>query len=206
MRLVVATRNQDKLREIRTLLKGLPLKAVPLNNFKDAPKVIENGKTLEANAKKKAVQISRFLKTLAIADDSGLEIEALGGRPGVYSARFSGKGATYASNNEKVLRLMRDIPLAKRRAMFRCVIAVAGKGKMIGAAEGRCKGKIGFKPAGRVGFGYDPIFIPDGYKKTFAQLGIKKKNRISHRSKALVKARKIIERYVLMLRRPSGGR
>ncbi|MFH1854482.1 MAG: RdgB/HAM1 family non-canonical purine NTP pyrophosphatase [Candidatus Omnitrophota bacterium] len=197
MQLVVATRNQDKLREIKTLLKGMSLKIVSLNNFKDAPKVIENGKTLKTNAKKKAVQISRFLKTLAVADDSGLEIKTLEGRPGVYSARFSGKGATYASNNEKVLKLLYGMPINRRRAMFRCVIAVADKGKMVGAAEGRCKGSIGFKPMGRVGFGYDPIFIPDGYKKTFAQLGIKRKNSISHRSKALIKAKNIIKRYIL---------
>lgn len=206
MQLVVATRNRDKLREIRTLLKGMPLKIESLNSFKDTPKVIENGKTLESNAKKKAVQVSRFLKTLVVADDSGLEIEALGGRPGIYSARFSGKNATYQSNNEKVLDLLKDAPIGKRKAIFRCVIAVADKGRVIGIVEGSCKGRIGFKPMGRVGFGYDPIFIPDRYKKTFAQIGIKKKNKISHRSKALIKAKKLIKRYVLTFRRPSIGR
>lgn len=197
MRLIVATRNRDKLKEIKTLLKDLPLKVISLNNFSSAPEVRENGRTLESNAIKKAVQISRFLKTLAVADDSGLEIEALGNKPGVYSARFSGKGATYKSNNEKVLRLLQDIPLSKRKACFRCVIAVADKGKLIGAAEGKIKGRITQRPLGNTGFGYDPIFIPNGYKKTFAQLGINRKNKISHRSKALVKAKKVIEEYVL---------
>lgn len=197
MELVVATRNQHKLKEIRILLKGVPVKAVSLDNFKNAPEVKEDGKTLEANARKKAIRVSKFLKKLAVADDSGLEIGALGGKPGVYSARFSGKGATYASNNEKVLRLLRNTPLSGRGAMFRCVIAVADKGRVVGVAEGRCRGKITFKPMGKAGFGYDPIFIPDGHKKTFAQMGISKKNRISHRSRALIKAKAIIKRYVL---------
>ena len=197
MELIVATRNQHKLKEIKTLLTGMPMKVILLNNFKDVPEVKENGRTLQANAKKKALQSSRFLKKLVVADDSGLEIETLGNKPGVYSARFSGKRATYKSNNEKVLKLLKDVPLAKRKALFRCVIAVADRGKLVGLAEGRCSGKIGFEPAGRAGFGYDPIFIPNGYKKTFAQLGIMKKNKISHRSKALVQAKRIISRYVL---------
>lgn len=192
MELVVATRNQDKLKEIKTILRGLPLEIVSLNNFKGVPEVIEDGKTLEANAKKKALQTSRFLKKLIIADDSGLEVKALGGEPGVYSARFSGKGATYKSNNKKLLSLLKDTPLNKRTARFKCVIAVADKGRLIGIAEGNCVGRIGFRSLGKSGFGYDPIFIPNGYKKTFAQLGIRKKNKISHRSKALYKARKVI--------------
>jgi len=192
MKLVVATRNKDKLKEIKTLLKGLPIKVISLNSFKDVPEVIEDGKTLEANARKKAIQVSRHLKKLAVADDSGLEVPVLGNRPGVYSARFSGKGATYSSNNKKVLRLLKGTPISKRTACFRCVIAVADKGKVAGIAEGRCRGRIGFEPKGRAGFGYDPIFVPNGHKKTFAEMGLKKKNRISHRGKALVKAKKLI--------------
>ena len=192
MKLVVATRNKDKLKEIKTLLKGLPIKVISLNSFKDVPEVIEDGKTLEANARKKAIQVSRHLKKLAMADDSGLEVPVLGNRPGVYSARFSGKGATYSSNNKKVLRLLKGTPISKRTACFRCVIAVADKGKVAGIAEGRCSGRIGFESKGRAGFGYDPIFVPNGHKKTFAEMGLKKKNRISHRGKALVKAKKLI--------------
>jgi len=197
MELVVATRNQHKLKEIKTLLRGLPVKVLSINNFKDVPEVKEDGETLKANAKKKAVQVSRFLKRLVIADDSGLEVKVLGGEPGVYSARFSGKGATYASNNEKLLRLLKGLPAGKRKASFRCVMAIAEAGKLVGLAEGRSIGRIGFEPKGRAGFGYDPVFIPNGYRKTFAQLGIRQKNRISHRSRALVKARKIVKRYVL---------
>jgi len=196
MELIVATRNQHKLKEIKTLLKSLPVKVFSLNRFKNVPKVIEDRKTLHANARKKALQASRFLKKLVIADDSGLEVELLNNRPGVYSARFSGKGATYKSNNLKLLNLLKGAPLNKRKAVFRCVIAIADNGKIIGIAEGRCSGKIGFKPMGKNGFGYDPLFIPRGYKKTFAQLGLCQKNKISHRSKALAMARKIISGYL----------
>jgi len=178
------------------LLKDLPIEVISLANFKDVPEVKEDCKTFEENAKKKAVQVSRFLKGFVIADDSGLEIEALGNRPGVYSARFSGKGATYASNNEKVLRLLKGVPFSRRKATFRCCIAVACQGKVVGTAERRCKGRITFKVLGKSGFGYDPIFLPRGHKKTFAQLGLKKKNKISHRSKALIAAKKIIRRYI----------
>ncbi len=204
--LVLATRNQDKLREMKILLKGLPLRIFSLSSFKGIPDVKENGRTLEANAKKKALYTSRALKKLCVADDSGLEVKVLDAKPGVYSARFSGKGATYKSNNEKLLSLLRNIPPSKRKAQFRCVIAIADKGRLIGIVEGKCKGRITCKSIGKSGFGYDPIFMPDGYKRTFAQIGLRKKNRISHRKKALVQAKKILKRYVLMLRQPSSGR
>jgi len=196
MDLVVATRNKDKLREIKALLKGLPVKVLSLDAFKGVPEVRETGKTLEDNAKKKAVQISKLLKKFVVADDSGLEVEYLGGDPGVYSARFSGKGATYKSNNEKLFRLLKDVPPAKRKACFKCVIAVTDKGKIIGVSEGRCNGKIGFKSEGDNGFGYDPLFIPDGFKKTFAQMSQVQKNKISHRSIALAGAKKIISNHL----------
>ena len=196
--LIIATRNKDKLKEIKTLLKGLPVKVLSLDGFKDVPEVKEDRNTLEGNAKKKALQVSRFLKRLVIADDSGLEVAAIGNKPGVYSARFSGKGATYKSNNSKLLRLLEGVPSAKRKARFRCVIAVADRGKIIGLAEGKCDGRIGFKPAGKTGFGYDPVFIPNGNKKTFAQMGLRKKNKISHRSKALIKSKDIIKSYLTL--------
>ncbi len=200
MELVVATRNKDKLREIKALLKGLPVDVFSLDSFKGVPDVIEDGKTLEDNAVKKAVQVSRFLKKLAVADDSGLEVEYLNGDPGVYSARYSGKGATYKSNNEKLLMLLKGVPFAKRKACFKCVIAIADKGKVIGAAEGICNGRICFEPKGDNGFGYDPVFMPDGCKKTFAEMGPARKNKISHRSKALAKAKKIIAKYLSLYR------
>lgn len=196
MKLIAATKNKDKLREIRELLKGLSVEVFSLDSFKGVPDVIEDGDALEDNAVKKAVEISRFLGSFAVADDSGLEVKYLDGAPGVYSARFSGKGATYKSNNRKLLKLLKDVPLVKRKACFRCVIAVADKGRVIGVAEGVCSGKIGFKPKGRSGFGYDPVFIPDGYRKTFAEMNPALKNKISHRSKALAKAKKIILKYL----------
>jgi len=196
VKVVIATRNQDKLKEIKTLLKGLPVEVVSLSGFKNVPEVKEDGKTLEANAKKKANQTSRYLKEFVVADDSGLEVGFLGNRPGVYSARFSGKNATYKSNNEKLLKLLKDVSGSKRSACFRCVIAISDKGKLVNLAEGRCNGKIALRAKGSSGFGYDPIFIPNGYKKTFAQLGLKKKNKISHRSKALIKAKQIIRKWL----------
>jgi XTP/dITP diphosphohydrolase len=196
MEIVVATRNNDKLREIKELLRGLPVEVLSLDSFKDAPKIIEDRDTLEENAIKKAVETSKFLKKFVVSDDSGLEVEYLDGDPGVYSARFSGRGATYKSNNEKLLKLLKDVSLAKRKACFRCVIAVADKGKVIGVAEGRSSGKICFESKGDNGFGYDPVFVPNGYKKTFAQMNALEKNKISHRSKALRKAKNIILKYL----------
>ena len=196
MELVVATRNKDKLREIRALLKGLAVKVFSLDSFKGVPEVIEDGKTFEENAVKKAVHVSKFLKKFAVADDSGLEVDFLNGDPGVYSARFSGKGATYKSNNRKLLRLLKDLPPAKRKACFKCVIAIADKDRIVGVAEGKCRGRIGFESKGNDGFGYDPLFIPDGFRKTFAQMSSIQKNKISHRSKALAKAKNIISKYL----------
>lgn len=197
MDLVVATRNKHKLKEIQILLKGIPIKVFSLVHFKNVPEVVEDGKTLEQNAIKKSVQASKFLKKLVIADDSGLEVDALGGRPGIFSARFSGKGATYESNNKKLLRLLKDLPAQKRKATFKCAIALADKGKLVGAVEGRCRGRIISVSLGKTGFGYDPVFIPHGYKKTFAQMGMKEKNKISHRSRALTSAKKLILQYLL---------
>lgn len=196
MELVVATKNKDKLREIKELLKDLPLEILSLSSFKGSPDVVEDCETLEGNAIKKAVEISEYLKSFTVADDSGLEVEYLGGGPGVYSARFSGKGATYKTNNEKLLKALKLVPIAKRKASFKCVIAIADKGKLIGIAEGVCNGKISFGSKGDNGFGYDPVFIPSGHKQTFAEMGALEKNKISHRHKALIKAKKIISKYL----------
>lgn len=200
MELVVATRNKDKLKEIKALLKGFRVEVFSLDSFKLVTEVLEDGKTLEDNAIKKAVQVSKFLRRFAVADDSGLEVEYLDGDPGVYSARFSGKFATYKTNNEKLLKLLKGAPLPKRKACFRCVIAIADKGRVIGVAEGRCRGKIGFESKGDNGFGYDPVFMPNGFKKTFAQMSASQKNKISHRSIALKKAKSIISNHLSLYR------
>ena len=192
--LVVATRNKDKVKEIRKILKGLDVKISALNSFDNVPEVIEDGKTFEENASKKARIISRFTHSLTIADDSGLEVEALGGRPGVRSSRFAGEKANYAKNNAKLLKLLQGMPSSKRKARFVCVISIARDGKVLGVVRGTCSGRISFKLRGKTGFGYDPLFISPKHGKTFAELGLKTKNSISHRYGALKKAKNSIER------------
>ena len=163
---------------------------------KRIPDVVENGKTFRWNSIKKAVTISKFLKAFVIADDSGLMVWAIGGKPGVRSARFSGPNAADKDNNKKLLGLMKNVPAVKRKATFVCAIALADSGKLIGTVEGRCNGRLQYEPKGENGFGYDPLFVPNGYKRTFAEMKPGFKNRISHRSKALEKAKKVIERYL----------
>lgn len=192
--IVVATRNKDKIREIRKILKDLNVKILALGGFSNVPKIIEDGKTFEENASKKAKIISRFTHRLTIADDSGLEVDALGGKPGVNSARFAGKEQNYSKNNTKLLRLLQGVPSRKRKARFVCAISIAKDGKALDAVKGICSGRIGFEPRGRTGFGYDPLFISPEYGKTFAELGPRIKNRISHRYRALRKAKSAIQR------------
>lgn len=194
--IVLSSRNKEKKREIKTLLSGLKIKVLDLNDFPAAPKVEEKGKTFDENAKIKALTIARFTKKLALADDSGLEVKALGRQPGIRSARFAGEGATYAANNQKLLKLLADIPKSKRKAKFVCVIAIADKECLVGIARGECSGWISFAPKGKSGFGYDPVFVYPRYNKTFAELGHKIKNKVSHRARALKKARAIIQKYL----------
>ncbi|MFH0791251.1 MAG: RdgB/HAM1 family non-canonical purine NTP pyrophosphatase [Candidatus Omnitrophota bacterium] len=194
--LVIATKNKKKLEEIKEILKGLDCKISSLAGCAELPRIIENGKTFQANAVKKAVKIARFTKKLTLGEDSGLCIDALSGGPGVYSSRFSGKNKSDIQNNLKVLRLLEKIPLNKRNAHYVCAAALADKHGLIGVVEGKCSGLIGFEQKGSFGFGYDPLFIIPKYKKTFAQLGAGIKHKISHRYHALKKARKIIQKYV----------
>ncbi|NQT46924.1 MAG: non-canonical purine NTP pyrophosphatase [Candidatus Omnitrophica bacterium] len=194
--LVIASRNDKKAYEIRVLLKKLRVQVVTLRDFPSAPHVREDGKTFRDNAIKKALTISRYTRLLAVADDSGLEVDILGGAPGVRSARFTGSGATDTRNNRKVLRLLGDLPMNRRGGAFKCAVAIARSGKLLGVVEGSCRGKIGFKMIGRIGFGYDEIFIPVGYRQTFGQLGYRIKHRLSHRSKALKKAVPILKKHL----------
>lgn len=185
---VIATHNKDKLREIRRILGRGPFVVKGLDDFPPPYTVRETGKTLEANALLKARKAVQRTGHTALSDDSGLEIAALGGRPGVYSARFAGYGCSYADNNRKVLRLMKGLPRSKRRAVFRCVVALVtprGKERLF---EGRCAGWIVNEAFGGKGFGYDPIFEPRGQGRTFAQLSLAEKNKISHRAKAFQRA------------------
>jgi len=196
LELVVATKNRKKLEEIKEILKDLPLRIYSLADFGNTPRIIENGRTFRENAIKKALKIARFTKRLTLGEDSGLEVFALGGKPGIYSSRFSGKNKSDLKNNLKLLKLLKGIPLYKRRARYVCSVALADKDGLLGVVEGKCPGLIGFKLEGNFGFGYDPLFIIPKYKKTFAQLGPRIKHKISHRYYALKKAKKIIHKYI----------
>jgi len=191
---VIATRNKGKVKEIEKILKELGVKVYSLFDFPDMPKIVENGKTFEDNASKKARVISRHTHMLTIADDSGLEVDYLGGRPGVRSSRFSGKDADYVKNNRLLLNMMEGVPKSKRRARFVCVISIAKNGKVLEVVRGICTGRIGLRLKGQTGFGYDPLFIDPKRDKTFAELGSIIKNKISHRYRALKKAKRAIKR------------
>ncbi len=196
LELVVATKNKKKLEEIKEILKVLKLKVISLADFQKTPCIIENGKTFQENAIKKAVKIARFTKQLTMGEDSGLCVDALGGKPGVYSARFSGKDKSDEKNNLKLLEVLRSLPASKRKAHYCCAVALADKNGLVGVVEGKCGGLIGFEQKGAFGFGYDPLFVISKYGKTFAQLGAAIKHKMSHRYYALKKAKKIIKKYI----------
>lgn len=193
---MVATKNKKKLEEIKEILKGLHLEITSLADYKQPPRIVEDGLTFKANAVKKAVRTSRLARKLSLGEDSGLCVNALNGAPGIYSSRFSGKDKSDLKNNLKLLKILEGVPLNKRKAHYVCAVAVADKDGFIGVVEGKCFGLIGFKQQGCFGFGYDPLFIVPEYKKTFAQLGPRIKHKMSHRFRALEKAGKIIQKYI----------
>lgn len=192
----MATKNRGKEREIKSALKGLGIQIISLNSFPSAPMIEEGGEDFSENALKKARFYSKYFGEIVIADDSGLEVDILKGRPGVYSARYSGDDASERENNRKLLREMEGVPISKRGARFKCIIAIVSPDGREEIVEGSCRGKIGLKEVGRKGFGYDPLFILPKYGKTMAQLSIKEKNRVSHRGKALKKLRRILPRFL----------
>ncbi|MEA3369047.1 MAG: XTP/dITP diphosphatase [Candidatus Ratteibacteria bacterium] len=194
--IVLATRNKKKQKEIVSILKGLPIKLFSLDNFPSMPPVRENAFTFKGNAVKKAQAAAKFTSRLALADDSGLEVKALGGRPGVFSARYAGKQVTYRANNQKLLKELKGVPFSRRRAAFRCSVVLASPRKIIEVAEGECSGYILTRLRGRRGFGYDPLFYYPPYKKTFAELLPSEKNKLSHRCRALKKMAKVIKTLV----------
>jgi XTP/dITP diphosphohydrolase len=194
--LVVATKNKKKFSEIKDILKSMNLKLLSLDAYKGVTQVLEDGKTFSENAIKKAVKLARFTGQLCLGEDSGLSVDVLDGAPGIYSARFSGRDKSDIKNNLKLLRLLKDMPAAERRAHYVCAVALADKRGLIGVVEGSCSGLIAFEPKGSAGFGYDPLFYIPKYKKTFAQLGEKIKHKMSHRHHALKKAKRIIEKYI----------
>ena len=219
--LLIATRNTHKVQEIRAIL-GDGFRYLTLNDFLTAPKVVEDANTFAGNATKKAVELARWLietlnselatrNSFVLADDSGLEVDALDGAPGVQSARFAALdmektgNSSDADNNAKLLRLLKDIPPERRTARFRCVIALAPCASEPGTQntelgtrnaelfEGVCEGHIGFEPRGKNGFGYDPLFTPEGFNQTFAELGEDVKNKLSHRARALAKLKQSLQ-------------
>jgi len=192
MQLVLATQNRDKIREIRNLLKDLPVEIRTVDDFEDFPDIEETGETLEENAILKARGIAEFTGLAALADDSGLEVDFLGGKPGVYSSRYAGPGCTYADNNRKLLEELKSVPDNKRGARFRTVIAVAWDKDNVETADGTVEGIITSKRIGDNGFGYDPVFFYEPAGMTFAEMTLDEKNRISHRGKALRKARDLL--------------
>ncbi|HDS01602.1 MAG TPA: XTP/dITP diphosphatase [candidate division Zixibacteria bacterium] len=190
--IVLATNNEHKIREISFILRDLPLSILSKKDFSDFPDVEETGQTLEENAILKARAIFEATNIISIADDSGLEVAALGGRPGVNSARYAGPGCSFEDNNRKLLKEMEGVPESQREALFRCVIAISFRPDDVELVEGRVTGKITTEIRGLQGFGYDPVFFLPFYNKTFAELPPEEKNRISHRAIAINKARELL--------------
>jgi XTP/dITP diphosphohydrolase len=192
MQLVLATNNQDKIREIRNLLDDLPVTILTADDFLEFPDPEETGRTLEENAVLKAREIAAFCDLPALADDSGLEVDALDGAPGVYSSRYAGKNVTYADNNQKLMRELSGVPADKRTARFRCVIAIAWSADEVDTVEGAAEGFITEDIAGYEGFGYDPVFFYPPGGKRFSEMSLEEKNLVSHRGRALQEARTLI--------------
>lgn len=188
LRLLVSTRNAHKVGEIRAIL-GPPFEVYDLSGLTEMPEVEETGTTFEENAALKAVAASLLFDGWVIADDSGLEVDALDGQPGVYSARYAGPDAKDADNNALLLKKLAAVPDMSRTARFRCVIVLARAGRKLAAFNGAVEGTIVPDHRGQGGFGYDPIFIPQGYTETFGQLPPEVKNQLSHRAQALQKLR-----------------
>jgi len=194
--MILGTRNHGKIAEFRSLFKGMHIRLLSYYDFPDLPPIVEDGKTFQENAEKKAKSIAKATGRIAVSDDSGLEVDSLDSIPGVFSARFAGERATDRDNARKVLKMLDGVPWEKRTARFVCVIcAAAPRGKTI-HAQGVCRGKISFELRGSHGFGYDPIFVPDGYSMTMAELEPEVKNRISHRADAMAKFRKALKDFV----------
>jgi len=195
LRLLLATRNAHKTSEIQTIL-GPQFKVTDLAAYPEVPHIAETGKSFEENAILKAVAVSKRMPGLVIADDSGLEVEVLGGVPGIYSARYAGNNATDEQNVQKLLAELARVDAASEacRARFRCVLALARDGNVIQMFEGVVEGKIADRPRGSQGFGYDPVFIPEGLDQTFGELGPAGKNEISHRARALEQLRALLNR------------
>ena len=189
MKILIASRNVHKIREIREIFSLPSVEWVSAADIPGLPDVEENGDTFEANARKKATELAAASGLWALADDSGLEVDALGGAPGVHSARYAGEPCDHARNNDKLLAALADVPPEKRTARFRCVAALASPDGTVRTVSGTCPGHIATERHGAAGFGYDPLFIPEGETQTFAELGPEIKNSMSHRGRAMARAK-----------------
>ncbi|MBI3020945.1 MAG: RdgB/HAM1 family non-canonical purine NTP pyrophosphatase [Candidatus Omnitrophica bacterium] len=194
--LVIATRNRHKAKELAGLLSVRGIRWHSLAEFPEAPLVKETGRTFGANAIKKAQAMARATGLLTLADDSGLEVDALGGRPGVRSARFAGRQVSAQDNNEKLLRMLDGLAPEKRSARYRCSLALAGPSGVIAFTQGTWRGRIAERPQGHLGFGYDPIFFVPRFGKTVGQLPASTKQRFSHRAIAARQMRAMLKRLV----------
>lgn len=193
--LIVASRNKGKVKEIIELLSDLPYKVTSLLEYPHIPDIIEDGKTYQANALKKAREVALATGKMTMSDDSGIEVKALNNAPGIYSARFAGEGASEKKRNKKLFSMLKNVPMNKRQARYRCVIAlVDAKGKELGLVQGTCSGYITTKEIGENGFGFDPLFLLKRYNKTFGQLPASLKAKISHRARALKKFRLLLNK------------
>ncbi len=191
--LIIATKNKGKVKEFKELLSEYPFKVISLLDVPGCPEIIEDGTTFKENAVKKAETVRDYTKEMVLADDSGLEVDFLGGEPGIYSARFAGDNASDEENNRKLLGLLKGVPEEKRGAQFTCVIAISCPEKGTKVVEGTCRGTIISASLGDMGFGYDPLFLVPGYGKTFSQLEPDIKNKISHRGKAMEKVAELLK-------------
>lgn len=191
--LILATRNLDKGKELQAILGDSGIRIRTMADFPDAPDVVEDGATCRENALKKAIAAQQFTGLPAIADDTGLEVEALGGRPGVYAARYAGEHATYQDNCRKLLRELAGVPTERRGARFRTVAAIAYPDGRTAVAEGVLEGRITEVEQGTGGFGYDPVFYVPALGRTLAEISVAEKNRISHRALAFQQAKKLLQ-------------
>jgi XTP/dITP diphosphohydrolase len=196
MDLVIATSNQHKLKELKTLLEDFPLTILSLKDFPDMPVVVEDGKNFYENALKKALTVARHTDKLTIADDSGIEVDALDRKPGVYSARFAGDDATDEANNTKLLKELEGVSSDKRGACFKCVLVIAQPDGETAFVEGACRGTIIHEVRGDYGFGYDPLFLVPEYNRTFSEITPEEKNKISHRARALKKLLELLPQFL----------
>jgi XTP/dITP diphosphohydrolase len=199
MKIVIASNNKGKVKEFKQLLQDLPVEVISMGEYEGCPVTEEDRDSFQGNALKKAETVASFTKEVTIADDSGLEVDYLGGQPGVRSARYAGDGASDEENNKKLLKALEGVPDEKRTARFKCAIALTVPPNKTKVVLGSCEGKIATEARGTNGFGYDPLFIVPQYGKTFAELREEVKNQISHRGEALRQIKKEII-YLLKIR------